>query len=82
MFNQDELDFIELGKLSVMKSLKEMQKDGDDLNYINYEGLIEKILRNITNKALIDAVEEVDDLTDKQKKLFGGDDFEWKEEMK
>ena len=82
MFNQEELDFIELGKLSVMKSLKEMQKDGDDLNYIDYDGLIKKIIRNIVNKSLIEAIDEVDNFTDKQKDLFGGSDFEWKDELK
>ena len=75
------MDLIELGKLTIMKSLKDMQGEGDDLNLINYDMLIEKVMRNIEDKNLLQAIQEVD--KDKVNDFVEeGHNFEWRDELK
>lgn len=75
------MDLIELGKLTIMKSLKDMQGEGDDLNLINYDMLIEKVVRNIEDKNLLQAIQEVD--KDKVNDFVEeGHNFEWRDELK
>lgn len=76
-FNNHELDLIEFGKWVVYKSLHEMKKDGDDLNTIQFDYLIERLLRNINNRDLFDTIINIAD--DNEKEIIETD---WREEMK
>lgn len=79
-FNQTEIDLIELGKLTIMRSLKEMKIEGDDLNVIDYDSLIDKCMRNIVDKSLLEAIQQANDERDKGD--FHGSEFEWRDELK
>jgi hypothetical protein len=64
MFTQNELDFIEFGKLTLLKSMKDMREEGDDLNGIDFGFLINKVIRNIQNPILLDSIKMADESTD------------------
>ena len=49
---------VSVGMISVLQSMKEMIEDGDDLRTIDFEYLIEKETRNISDPKIVDSIWE------------------------
>jgi hypothetical protein len=58
-FSVKDKEMIEFGRFTVYQSLKEMIEEGNNLNIIKFNELTQDTIRNITNKVLLDIIEEV-----------------------
>lgn len=77
-FTEREDNFISFGKIIILRSLKEMIDEGDNLNIIDFNYLIEKEMRNITDMDVYSSIQEASSERDR------GDideQFEWKNEF-
>lgn len=48
-----------VGQISILESLKEMIEEGDDIRRIDFELLIEKRIRNISDSDIADSIREI-----------------------
>lgn len=71
-FTIKEQDLIEFGKFVVYTSMSEMKEEGEDLNTIQFDYLIDKLLRNIHDRDLFEEVINGD--TEKKPK-------DWREDL-
>lgn len=67
-FSSKEQDFIEFGKIVIFTSMAEMQHDGDDLNTIQFDYLINRSLRDIMDKDLFEEIIKSVDLREEAPK--------------
>lgn len=58
-FNNTEHDFISFGKIIMLSTMNSMKKDGDDLNQVQFDYLLDKELRNINDKDFYEFVCDV-----------------------
>ena len=49
-FTNTEHDFISFGKIIMLSTLNEMKEEGDDINEVQFDYLLDKELRNINDK--------------------------------
>ena len=56
-FNDDQM--IEFGRFTVYQSLKEMIDEGDDINNVKFEALVENTKRNIEIKGLKEIMDKI-----------------------
>lgn len=55
-FSIKDQDLIEFGKFIVMTSMHEMKEEGEDLNTIQFDYLIDKLLRNVHDREFFEEV--------------------------
>ena len=58
-FNNTEHDFISFGKIIMLSTMNSMKKDGDDLNQVQFDYLLDKERRNINDRDFYDFICDV-----------------------
>jgi hypothetical protein len=59
LFSIRDKEMIDFGRFTVYQSLKEMIDEGDNLNNIKFDSLVEDTTRNIVDSDLINTINEV-----------------------
>jgi hypothetical protein len=59
MFSFNDGQMIEFGRFTVYQSLKEMIDEGDDINNVKFEALVENTKRNIEIKGLKEIMDKI-----------------------
>ncbi len=79
MFTEREENFISFGKLILLRCLKEMVDEGENLNDVNYDYLISKEIRNISNEDIHNAILEA---SEERERGDIDNDFDWRNTLK
>ena len=76
-FNERDENMINFGRFTVYQSLMEMVTEKDDINKINFDGMIAETMRNINDIVLLKLIDDVikEGIGDVNTK-------DWREEMK